>query len=778
MVVATLPRSWEKYRSLRQIYHMKTPIVLLVGIAFAALSRIAGATQADGTTIAITAQDPGPSAFISKLQLTVDNPTVLDRIQFSITPKDGSVTRPISATYKRTYLGGRGYVNLATGQITVPVFGLYDAYANNVKLTYYFNDGSSRTATTIVVTPLYDDPCGYKGHTVFKARTASTDLSYDFFLITSNCSPDSPTVVDTDGAIRWVGTAGQRHYVSTFHHNAVYLADLGLVRIELDGEVTRVADKTSLDIVGLHHSIDPGKFGMILEADTIEWVESVNIEIDRYGNVLKKWSLGDIIRQEMIAGGETPEAVDEFVRNANGRYDFKANEDWFHNNSVTYRRSDDSLIISSRENFVICIDYETSAIKWILGDPTKQWYQYASLRKYALALTPGGHYPIGQHTVNVTRDNQLLLFDNGQRSAHHLPLGGGRNYAAPRRYSLDLEARTATEVWNFENNQSIGAPFRSSVYEDASLNYLVNYDVGPQRVLGISPSGETVFDYRFPGAGFRSLPVHWENLTFPQTDARLANISARSQVNTGDEVAITGFIVSGSAPKIVVLRGLGPSLQAGAQPVPGRLMDPILELHNSNGQILQVNDNYKTSANAAAIEQAGLAPQNDNEAAILAQLPAGAYTAVVRGSGNTTGIALAEVFDTTPQSEGQLGNLSARALTSTGDKVLIGGLILQGSEQKRVLFRTLGPELTAKGVTNALSDPTLEIYGADGVKIASNDNWREASNAGEIERTGIAPTDDRESAVLMPLRAGNYTFIARGTEDTEGVAIVEAYRLD
>jgi len=600
-------------------------------------------------------------------------------------------------------------------------------------------------------------------------------LSYDFIFVASNCSTNSPTVIDTDGAIRWVGTAGVRHYVATFHDNAFYLANLGLLRIELDGTVTRVSDLQNLDAIGLHHSIDPGKYGMMLDVDTQSWVESVNVEIDAKGNVLKRWVLGDIIRQAMIAGGDDPTP---FVRIANGGYDFNAYEDWFHNNSTTYRRSDDSLIISSRENFVICLDYETSAIKWILGDPTKQWYQYPSLRKFALQVAPETHAPIGQHSVSITKDNHLLLFDNGQRSQHHVPPGASRGYSAPRKYALDLQSKTATEVWNYPNNQSVFAPFRSSVYEDAALNYLVHYDVGQQRILGISASGEKVFDYRFPGAGFRSLPVHWENLTFPATDARLGNISARSQVNTGDEVGITGFIATGPGPKGVLMRGLGPSLQVNGQPVAGRLMNPLLELHNSDGATLQINDDYKKSPNAAAVAETGLAPGDDREAAIIAQLAPGAYTAVLRGAGNTTGIGLAEVFDIAPQAPSKLGNLSARALTSTGDRVLVGGLIVEGSTQKRVLFRGIGPELGPRGVANALQDPTLDIYGADGVKIASNDGWRQASNAAEIAATGIAPADDREAAILMPLRAGNYTFIVRGAGDTEGIAAVEAYRLD
>lgn len=754
---------------------MKIPLVVLTSVISAALSPFASATQADETVITIRAKTPGPTPFINKLTLSVADPTVLDRIQFAIAPKTGSVTRPLSATYKESYLAGRDYVDLQAGEIIVPVFGLYDDYANTVTLTYFFADGSSKQDSTTIQTQLYSDPCGYKNMTKLQPRTANIDLSYDFILTTSNCAQNSPTVVDTDGTIRWVGTAGIRNYTETFYDNGIYIADSGVSRMELDGAVTRLVDLETLQAVGLHHSIDPGKRGLILDINTESWVESVNIEIDAAGNILKKWFLGDIIRQAMIDGGDDPTP---FVRNAKGRYDFNAFEDWCHNNATAYWRADDSLIISSRENFVICLDYETGAIKWILGDKTKQWYQYPSLRKYALELTPGSYPPIGQHTVSVTKDNHLLLFDNGQESRNHAPYGVHRPYSAPRKYRLDLEAKTASEVWSYPNDRTVRAAFRSSVYEDAPLNYLVHYDLGFQRVLGLTAAGEKVFDYRFPGAGFRSLPVHWENLTFPSADVRLANISARAQVKTADDVTITGFIVAGAGSKSVAVRGRGPSLKDQGHPVPGRLMNPRLELYDSSNQILQSNDNYKEGPDAAQLTQRGLAPYDDREAAILADLAPGAYTAVLRGANDSTGIGLAEIFDLTPAKPARLANLSARAFTSTGDNVLIGGLIIRGSREKRILFRGIGPELEGQGVANALANPTLELYGADGVKIASNDDWRDASNATEIEATGIAPADDREAAILLPLGAGNYTFIARGAADTEGVASVESYQLD
>jgi hypothetical protein len=503
----------------------------------------------------------------------------------------------------------------------------------------------------------------------------------------------------------------------------------------------------------------------------------VHLEIDSAGRILKKWKLGEIIREAMIAGGDDPSG---FIRG-----------DWAHDNAVAYRKSDDSIIISSRENFVIGIDYDTSAIKWILGDTTKAWYQYPSLKKFALALAPGGIAPAGQHSVSITKDDHLLLFDNGRQSDHHSPAGVNRSYSAARKYKLDLQARIATEVWNYTNNESVYSPYRSSVYEDAAENYLVDYAVaknpdGTRRgeILGLTPSGEKVFDYSYPTiAGFvayRSLPIHWENLQFPPAaEARLGNLSARAQVKTGDEVAIAGFIVSGPVTKKVVVRGRGPSLEVNGQPLGGRLMNPVLELHNSSNQMLQRNDDYQNDPNAGAIAQLGLAPSEEKEAALLAELAPGSYTAVLRGADNTTGIGLAEVFDVEPAaSVAELGNLSARAFTSTGDNVLIGGLIIQGSIAKRVLFRALGPELTGRGVDNALQDPTLELYGSNGMKIRSNDDWQQAPNAGEIAATTMAPTDPRESAILLPVGAGNYTFIVRGKNNTEGVALVEAFQLD
>ena len=182
-------------------------------------------------------------------------------------------------------------------------------------------------------------------------------------------------MMDTDGALRWVGTAGVSNAASAFFDNAIYIGSGSqLLRIELDGTVNLVADYSSIGVRDFHHNIDPGKFGLLLEVDTNTDVESVILEVGKNGGVPKRWNMYQIIANAMRAGGDDPSA---FVRRG---------QDWFHNNAVTYRASDDSLIVSSRENFVIALDYQSGAIKWILGDSTKAWYQYPSLRQYALTV--------------------------------------------------------------------------------------------------------------------------------------------------------------------------------------------------------------------------------------------------------------------------------------------------------------------------------------------------------------------------------------------------------
>lgn len=244
-------------------------------------------------------------------------------------------------------------------------------------------------------------------------------------------------------------------------------------------------------------------------------------------------------------------------------------------------------------------------------------------------------------------------------------------------------------------------------------------------------------------------------------------------------MGIGGFIVSGSSSKRVMARAIGPSLKVNGVPVTGRLQDPYLELHDSKGSAPLINDNWRTTQQAE-IQQTGLAPTDDRESAVVKRLDPGNYTVIIRGADGSPGIGLVELYDLSTADPAELGNLSIRAGVETGDNVLIDGLILRGGTPKRVVFRALGPSLQANGapLPGSLQNPTLEVYDGNGTLLRGNDDWRDAPNATEIQSTGLAPTDDRESAVLLTLSAGNYTSVVRGKNQTTGIGLAEAYKLD
>jgi hypothetical protein len=240
-------------------------------------------------------------------------------------------------------------------------------------------------------------------------------------------------------------------------------------------------------------------------------------------------------------------------------------------------------------------------------------------------------------------------------------------------------------------------------------------------------------------------------------------------VETGDNVLIGGFIITGTETTRVMLRAIGPSL-----PLAGVLPDPSLELHGDAGVLLASNDNWINAPNKQEIMDSRLFPSNDLESAILISLDPGPYTAIVRGVNDTTGVALVEAYDLDIAPNSILANISTRALVQTGDDVMIGGIIILGTDPQEVLLRAIGPSLP---LTGALPDPTLELHDKDGVTIGSNDDWRSDQET-DIMATGIPPTDDAESAILMSLTPDAYTAILRGKDNTTGVALVEAYQLD
>ena len=256
------------------------------------------------------------------------------------------------------------------------------------------------------------------------------------------------------------------------------------------------------------------------------------------------------------------------------------------------------------------------------------------------------------------------------------------------------------------------------------------------------------------------------------------NISTRARVETGDNVLIGGFIVTGSVAKKVIIRAIGPSLsQHGLSDV---LADPTLELHDGNGALLQSNDNWQDDpSQASQISASGLAPSNNLESAIIATLQPGNYTAIVRGKNSGQGIALAEVYDLDPAADSQLGNISGRAYVQTNDDVMIGGFIIGNNiGATEVIIRAIGPSLSQHGLSNVLADPTLELHDGNGALLQSNDNWQDdPDQAARISAANLAPSNSLESAIWASLAPGNYTAIVRGKNNGVGIGLVEVYNV-
>jgi hypothetical protein len=328
-----------------------------------------------------------------------------------------------------------------------------------------------------------------------------------------------------------------------------------------------------------------------------------------------------------------------------------------------------------------------------------------------------------------------------------LPLQPGTNSSTPP------NGTTTQNVSNDSNLPYGEVFFRSAVFDPVRGYAYFGQDSRPNQVVKVQVA------------------------TRPQ---QLLNIATRALVQPDPNALISGFIVTGSAPKKVVIRALGPSL--GNVGIANFLPDPVLELHDSTGQLLTSNDDWEQAANASDIP-VSLRPQQSSESVLLTTLaPGAAYTAVVRGKGAAAGVALVEIYDLNPEDGCVLANISTRGLVGTAENVMIGGVIVgNGTASSTVLVRGIGPSLTQTGVFNALADPALELHDGNGATLVTNDNWKTRSDGTsqqtDIEATKIPPTNDLESAIVITLPAGNYTAILSGKTGGVGIALIEAYNL-
>jgi hypothetical protein len=249
------------------------------------------------------------------------------------------------------------------------------------------------------------------------------------------------------------------------------------------------------------------------------------------------------------------------------------------------------------------------------------------------------------------------------------------------------------------------------------------------------------------------------------------------RVDTGNNVLIGGFIITGSVPKTVAVRGIGPSLsQFGIADV---LANPTLELHDGSGALLVQNDNWQDDqSQAAQLTALGLGLQDPNESGIVTSLPPSAYTAILAGKNGGTGVGLVEIYDTDPAANSQLANISTRGFVLTGNNVMIGGFILGGNNDTHVVARGIGPSLSQFGISPVLADPILELHDDNGTLVVSNDNWQEDSvAASQLTALGLAPQDPAESGIYTSLPPGAFTAILAGKNGGTGIGLVEIYNV-
>jgi hypothetical protein len=262
-------------------------------------------------------------------------------------------------------------------------------------------------------------------------------------------------------------------------------------------------------------------------------------------------------------------------------------------------------------------------------------------------------------------------------------------------------------------------------------------------------------------------------------------------VGKDDNVLIEGFSVQGPAgsTKKIIVRAIGPSLAPFGVTDP--LANPTLEIHdaNNNNAIVATNDDWQTTQigglitadQSAEISGSGFAPGKDAESAIIANLPPGSYSAVVRGFGNSVGTGVVDAFDLSPAASAKLVNIATRGLIKPSDGLMIAGFITQNGPVKALVL-AIGPSLAGPPfqITNALQDTTLQIRTPDGTIVVENDDWKirfsdGSSQQAEIEATGIHPTDNRESAVVVTLPPGQYSAQVRGKPEATGTGVVQVY---
>jgi hypothetical protein len=335
---------------------------------------------------------------------------------------------------------------------------------------------------------------------------------------------------------------------------------------------------------------------------------------------------------------------------------------------------------------------------------------------------------------------------------------------------------TTASAWANSTTLNLAAdgPFGATVTGLSSgSNYYYRCYASNVSGLGWAPASAS-----FQTAGSPTTPT--------QPSARLINISTRAQVGTGGNILIPGFVIGGSGTETLLIRADGPGLtQFG---VSGVLAKPSLTVTNSAGAVVASNTGWGSNSNpyliasTAASVGAFALTTGSADCAVIANLPPGAYTVQVSGVGNTTGVALAEVYEVSANGT-RLINISTRAQVGTGGNILIPGFVIGGSGAEQLLVRADGPSLTQFGVSGVLAQPSLGITNSAGTVVASNTVWGTNSNPTQITTVGAAvgafalTVGSVDSAKVVSLQPGAYTVQVSGVNSSTGVALAEVYEV-
>jgi hypothetical protein len=413
--------------------------------------------------------------------------------------------------------------------------------------------------------------------------------------------------------------------------------------------------------------------------------------------------------------------------------------------------------------------------RFAIGDPSTGTPIYMGFQIFDVKPLPNGN-------LFVAQASYIDEITNSGTFVRRIELTGGQFFTDIR----GIEYHPATNILFVTHLGYSGFNFRimrvnattGALLSSVSWNYADDLflDSSGQLLVGSATQNPTFFSQDLTqGDSLAGEPQMFVTQFAP---AQALNISTRMRVETGNNVLIGGFIITGTAPKTVAVRGIGPSLaQFGISDV---LADPTLELRDNNSALIRENDDWEDdSSQASQLTALGLAPQNPNEAGIVASLSPSNYTATLAGKEGGTGVGLVEVYDTNPEANSQLANISTRGFVQSANNVMIGGFILGGANNTHVAVRGIGPSLAQFGLNPVLADPTLELRDSQGALLFSNDNWQDDPvSASQLAAVGLALGDEAESGLYVSLLPpGAFTAILAGKNGGTGVGLVEIYNV-